>query len=155
MTQMLTLMCGLPGSGKSTMVKKYIEAHPRMQISVVSADHYFMRTGTWKFNPAELGEAHGLCFCHTIRLLTAEDEIDEVIVDNTMMTNIERAPYVLAAQAFGWQVRMVDLFTHRGDEIATYAARNVHGVPAEAIKRMAARYEKPLSFWPLTVVTSL
>lgn len=155
---LLTLMCGLPGSGKSTMIKKYLEGNTRM-VQVVSADHYFEDLG--RFDQTKLGEAHGACFRATIVRLD-ESSPDEVIVDNTGLTNIERAPYVLAAQAFGWEVRMVDLVRAMdlsglptAVSLRIYADRNTHGVPLATIKHMNERYEQPPPFWPLKVVRAL
>lgn len=145
MRGLLTILIGLPRSGKSTL------AHHRSGVLdesgglavVVSADDFFTGPDGYRFDPALLGEAHADCFR---RCLDAMDAGHDVIVDNTNLSNWERAPYVLAAQARGYRV----CFVRMSASAEECAARpdNGHGVPADAIRRMEERLEPVLPFWP-------
>ena len=121
----LLLIRGLPGSGKTTMAKQYA------QIGYVhcEADQYFERDGVYKFDPAKLRAAHDDCLR---RAIAAMDAGRSVVVSNTFTRRWEMGPYLNAAKKRGIKVRIVE---------ATGSWPNVHGVPADAIERMRARWE--------------
>lgn len=120
------IITGIPGSGKSSHVRN---VYPNA--FVCSADHHFMVKGKYMFDATQLGEAHAQCMRRFLDGLARD--ILTIVVDNTNLSAIEIAPYYLAAQAYGYQV---SLYTMQVDpKIA--AARNIHGVSAEAIARMA------------------
>ncbi len=119
------IMSGIPGSGKSTYSKK-------LGGVVCSADHWFEREGEYKFDPTKLGMAHGACLAKFTRALMAGEDV--IVVDNTNTSSLELAPYVALAQAFGASCELV---TIQCDPDVAFA-RNVHGVPLETIRRMAA-----------------
>jgi predicted kinase len=128
---------GLPGSGKSTLIEKEFGDVP-----VVSADHFFIgKDGVYRFDPALIGKAHGACFRRFIQLI--ERDLDLIVVDNTNTTEVEVAPYMLAAQAFGYEAKVVTVTCD--PKIA--AARNTHGVPEEVVLKMAVSLSKPLPPW--------
>ena len=64
------------------------------------------------------------------------------IIDNTNVQHWEYEPYVKAAKEAGWDVRISALDWNEHD-IPLYAKRNKHGVPEEAIRRMADKWEYP------------
>ena len=131
MTKKVKIFRGLPGCGKTT----YVRANFANAV-VVSADDYFVGAdGVYRFNPADIGTAHGACFRRFIAALQAGDEL--VVVDNTATTIAEVAPYVLGSQAYGYDAEIITL---RCDP-AVAASRNVHGVPAVAVMRMAEQLE--------------
>ena len=80
--------------------------------------------------PDRIGDAHAACFRRFIESLW--ECADLVIVDNTSIRATEIAPYVLGAQAFGYDATILQ-FTC-SPEVS--AVRNVHGVPRETIDRM-------------------
>jgi predicted kinase len=64
------------------------------------------------------------------------------VIDNTNTQHWEYEPYVKAAKEAGWDVQIITLDWNAHD-IPLYAKRTKHGVPEEAIQRMADRWEYP------------
>ena len=65
---------------------------------------------------------------------------ETVVCDNTNTSEWEYAPYVEIAEAAGYTVGFMVLKPQMED-LKTYAQRNSHGVPLEAIIRQAERFE--------------
>ena len=102
MQKKVTVYCGAPGSGKSTLVAK---DHPRG--TVCSSDHYFLSDrGEYRFDPSLLPEAHAACLKKFVRAVTL-DIGGDVVVDNTNTTVAEIAPYAALALAYGWDLDIV------------------------------------------------
>jgi len=141
------IMQGIPGSGKSS----YVKSLRPLATVVCSADSFFEswnpETGTtYNFDPARLGEAHGACLRKFVNFVSAVAvDGDTVVVDNTNTTTLEIAPYMALANAYGCEVQIVRV--QCDPEVA--AARNVHGVPLHAVRRMAdnIRNFSPPPFW--------
>jgi tRNA uridine 5-carbamoylmethylation protein Kti12 len=51
----LYIMRGVPGSGKSTLAKQLAEGD---ESKIFSTDDYWMKDGTYQFDPKMLGNAH-------------------------------------------------------------------------------------------------
>lgn len=133
------LLRGLPGSGKSTFGKKnFPEAY------FVSSDFFFEDSeGGYHFDPGKIGEAHAYCMRDFISALT--DKRPLVVVDNTNITKIELAPYILVANAFGAEVEIITISYSNLIELN----RNIHGVPYRTLMDMEARWENNFPpFWP-------
>jgi predicted kinase len=146
MTTTVTVLVGVPGSGKSHHTESLTGA------VVVSADHYFVELGggTYAFDPSKLGAAHGQCLRRYTEALQRGES--HVVVDNTNTTSLEMAPYVSLALAYGYRVEIVRVTC----DPAVAAARNTHGVPEGAIRamheRITATFQTGLPpFWPVTV----
>jgi hypothetical protein len=121
---------------------------------VFSADHFFERSGEYKFNLDFLGDAHNAClkgFLDAVRN-TAPTKVyvmrgvpgsgkssyvknvtEGIVCDNTNIGVAELAPYVASALAYGHDVTVVRVLC----DPAVAAARNVHGVPANVVKAKA------------------
>lgn len=119
---------GMSGSGKSTLARK-------LGGTVVSADDLFETPEGYQFDPARIGEAHNACFRAFIEALQAGHE--RVIVDNTNTMVAEMAPYMLAAGAYGYEVKILEVRC----SVETALERNIHEVPEEAIRAMAEALE--------------
>jgi hypothetical protein len=85
----LVLIRGLPGSGKSTMAKKFGYEH-------FEADQYF-ENGDWR----DLHYAHSQCLTKTSQCLV---DGKSCVVSNTFTTFEEIEPYLQAADAAGARV---------------------------------------------------
>lgn len=134
----LTLVRGLPGSGKTTRAEGL--SHQRARTYLFSADDYFMVGGEYRFDPALLPQAHGACISRTLNTLDSYP----VIVHNTFSQRWEMEPYLAAAAARGIPVTVIDLFD-AGRTDAELALRNTHGVPEASIAAMRARWE--INWW--------
>jgi predicted ABC-type ATPase len=151
------VMRGLPGSGKSTTVKTikfFQEKELGQDVFVVSADNYFMTEDGYRFDASKLGEAHAACMREFIRVLEAHHDNDfTLIVDNTNISAVEIAPYMLVASAFGVKAEVWTIEVQTVD-LATCVQRNVHGVSEDTIFRMdnAMRNEKLPPYWVKNVM---
>ena len=139
----LSIVRGVPGSGKSTLVAEMAESSRQvgLECTVCSADHFHMVNGEYRFDPRKIGEAHATCLAKAIQAM--RDGIDLVIVDNTFIHRWEWMNYASIGYALGCRVQVVQVVPTE-EQLAVCAARNVHGVPEEVIRRMAAEFE----LWP-------
>jgi len=129
MKQTLFLVRGLPGSGKSTLAN-------RISPIVIEADEWFLEHGVYVFNPLELKEAHADCLARTAEALRRGEDI--VAVANTFSRNWEMDAYYLLRGDHN--VIEVTVHAHLlSDE--QLAARCIHKVPVETIRRMRERWE--------------
>jgi predicted kinase len=138
-TPVLTLVRGLPGSGKSTYADVIATGFNAKGVaaSVVSADDFFMRDGVYAFDPKLLGQAHAWCQQTTENLLRQRHM---AVVANTFTQAWEIVPYAQMASQYGVRLVIVDCFDG-GLSNRELAQRNEHGVPEAAIAAMRARWE--------------
>ena len=122
------ILRGLPGSGKSSLAQE-------LDLQIVSADRYFWTKEGYKFDAALLSRAHQACFDEFVAYLC---DGRSVLVDNTNITKKEYQRYLDYARKHNHTIQIITVETDLTDE--QLAARNVHGVPAETIKRMRERF---------------
>lgn len=123
----LHIVRGVPGSGKTTFALKLLHRQPSMKH--YEADMFFLGLdGIYRFDPSQIKGAHQWCFENVVRSLT---EGFDVVVANTFTKRWEMDKYL--------NLTIPDL------EIVVYAMHdryeNVHGVPADKVEQMAARWE--------------
>lgn len=125
---MLLLIRGLPGSGKSTRAKSFVETGA-MDVHL-EADQFFTDSyGVYQFNAALIRNAHAWCQEETEKALR---QGKRVVVSNTFTQMWEIKPYAdMAARVeSGFGVIECD---------GKWA--NVHDVPPHQLDRMRARWE--------------
>jgi len=122
----LTIIRGLPGSGKTTKAMYLLEMEP--DTDHFEADMYFINsdTGTYCFDRGQAQSAHDWCFDNTqLSLIHGRN----VIVSNTFSRTWEYQRYL----DLGYPTEVITM-------TGTYP--NIHGVPQEAIDRMKERWEE-------------
>ncbi|NXD35089.1 N4BP2 protein, partial [Copsychus sechellarum] len=139
--QVLVLLRGVPGSGKSYLARNLLEDNPGG--IVLSTDDYFYKHGQYHYDPDCLGEAHDW---NRKRAKEAfEMRISPIIIDNTNIQAWEMKPYVTLAQQFKYKVMFREPDTWWKFKPKELERRNIHGVSKEKIKRMLERYERCLT----------
>jgi predicted kinase len=131
MTNTLTIVRGLPGSGKTTLAHMLVTARRAggAWAELVEADDYFMRDGGYRFDPSELPAAHADCQRRTRQYLELGAH---VYVANTFTQRWEYAWYLDVAKELGVAVQVVEVHSDFG---------SVHNVPVETMTRMRNRWE--------------
>jgi tRNA uridine 5-carbamoylmethylation protein Kti12 len=133
------ILRGLPGSGKSTFSKNLAREKGENNISICSADDYFIGSdGVYRFSPQKLKDAHLSCKEKFVDSLN--NEVPFVVVDNTNTQKWEFENYMLIAKEYGYSVEIVNFFDG-GLTDKELAKRNTHGVPEEKIKQMRERFQ--------------
>uniref|UniRef100_A0A8C0VIG9 NEDD4 binding protein 2 n=1 Tax=Cyanistes caeruleus TaxID=156563 RepID=A0A8C0VIG9_CYACU len=139
--QVLVLLRGVPGSGKSYLARSLLEDNP--DGIILSTDDYFYKHGQYHYDPDCLGEAHDW---NRKRAKEAfEMRISPIIIDNTNIQAWEMKPYVALAQQFKYKVMFREPDTWWKFKPKELERRNIHGVSKEKIKRMLERYERCLT----------
>ena len=145
----LTLIRGLPSSGKSTLARILVASrepcfdcwpkptHEKKPITMHAADDYFMIGGEYKFNHHDLPMAHRSCLAKTRIDL---DRSQNVIVHNTFTQRWEMEPYLQLASEYNIICQVIDLYDGGCDNEELFL-RSEHNVPLEAIERMRNRWE--------------
>jgi predicted kinase len=118
----LTIVRGLPGSGKSTIAKKLGVAH-------FEADMFFMMDGKYEWSPASMSTAHRWCQDSVRNCMTFAMD---VVVSNTFTQKWEMKHYLDLAEQFGYEVEVIRCTAQYG---------NTHNVPEETLQKMAERFE--------------
>lgn len=125
---MLTLVRGLPGSGKSTYAG---EQARKAGGAVFEADLYMVNEkGEYAFDHTRLTECHNKC--QSMTRLALEHGLD-TWVSNTFVKQLEMAPYIEMAKELGVPVT---IYVCKGQW------QSVHGVPDDVMTRMAEGWEE-------------
>lgn len=126
---MITILRGIPGSGKSTWAKA------QENVVICSADDYMVDAdGNYSFNITRLKHCHAKCFEKALEHVALND----LIIDNTNTTLWEMAPYRLLAHAMDVPLRVKEFKTQ---------FKNIHGVPEDRVA--AWKLEQIPEWWLL------
>ena len=125
--QILIIVRGIPGSGKSTFAKEIVKMFPDDSVHWES-DMFFMHNGVscWKRNKVNL--AHRWC---QQKVEKSFDAVDIVVVSNTFTTESEMKSYLDFAKENGISVQIVRMENR---------FENEHGVPKATLEKMKARF---------------
>jgi len=136
----MTLCIGLPGSGKSFKAAKLAE---KTNAKIFSTDDYwFLNDPTvYAFDFKKIKEAHRWNQERTEREMERGER--DVIIDNTNLTNWERAVYLALAEEYGYDVDIAVSDAPWAFDPEECAARNTHGVPLSVIENMLRKMEAP------------
>jgi len=124
------------------LAKNLRDSHTRAR--VFSTDSFFMVDGEYQFDPSKLGEYHALNLAKATRYMESFGPNSDAlcIIDNTNTQSWEYEKYEEVAKENGFMVQVITVEWNIND-IPLYAKRNSHGVPEDAIYRMAERWEYP------------
>jgi predicted kinase len=138
-TKTLTLIRGLPGSGKTTLATQLLLSDDTLPTSVAfhaEADSYFCwPDGVYRYDKSKVAAAHEWCRIST-EVHMRNDE--NVVVSNTFTRLWEMRPYAELARKFGYKLLIIEVNGRWPNE---------HGVSDEHISLMAKRWEPlPMEF---------
>lgn len=150
--QVLVIMRGISGSGKSTKAKSIVG-----EGVIHSTDALIEATGDYNGFFAEMNKTKnfvGLSRMHSKNLVNAKKSMEmgvsPVVIDNTNLRANEAKAYVKHALELGYadeNIKIIDVGTG-GLTAEGLAARNQHGVPLEKIEQMVNSHK---SVGPLTL----
>lgn len=127
----LFLVRGVPGCGKSTLVKS-LDAY------AVSADDYHTdENGNYNWKPENSKAGHRWCLNRVRSLMLPEKSWDyarDIAVHNTFTQEWEMQPYFDLAAEYGYRVTTLVVENRHG-------SKSIHNVPEETIKKMTDRFE--------------
>lgn len=141
------ILVGPSGCGKSTWVHEFKAAG--REVLVCSADDFHMvdvfqpdgsSSRVYKFDPAKAGMAHSSCLNLYLKGLRSPT-IENIVVDNTNVSQWERQNYVAAAMLVNALIVYVVWTVRTVEEIKLCAGRNSHGVSPGIVSDMAVRQD--------------
>lgn len=101
--RILYLMQGVPGSGKSTIANALAEAYNGIIFS--TDEFWFNADGKYCYDPDKAGIAHAWNQRRCAKAMT--EEVDDIIIDNTNITQREADPYITLAKMYDYIVQIV------------------------------------------------
>lgn len=130
----LILVRGLPGSGKSTFAAVISE---KGKYPVFSIDSYFTdpHSGEYRFEFSNNHLAYKNCEAQTRTAM--QNGAEKVIVDNTFTLEWEMEPYFKLAAEFGYTLFVLTMENRHGGS-------NVHNIGRGQLDKMAAKYKVAL-----------
>jgi predicted kinase len=135
--KILTLVRGLPGSGKSTFANTITN-----KFSICEADKFFYdKEGNYNFDGSKLREAHNWCK-EQVEIRMKDNWINEqfyphIVVSNTFTQEWEMDAYFGLANQYGYKVFTIIVENRHGGV-------NEHGVPTDKLEQMRNRFEVKL-----------
>lgn len=137
MEKTLTLLRGLPGSGKSTFANLITN-----EFSICEADKFFTdKEGNYNFDATKLSQAHNWCR-EQVEIRMKDNQMNEqfyphIVVSNTFTKEWEMSEYFELAKKYGYKVFTIVVENRHGGV-------NQHGVPADKLEQMKNRFEVKL-----------
>lgn len=141
--KVMFIMKGLPGSGKSTIVKTIQEVYK--DSVVCSADFYFMKSGKYKFRADKLKDAHQAC--QNKATASASRGMNVIIIDNTNVRNWEMKFYLTLAREYHYVPVIVEPQTPWCRDAYELAQRNSHGMDVSIIEPKVKGYQEVLPLY--------
>jgi predicted kinase len=137
MNKILTLVRGLPGSGKSTFANFIWNDY-----AICEADKFFVDSeGNYNFDATKLRQAHEWCR-NQVETRMKDNENNpqyypEIVVSNTFTQEWEMEAYYKLAEQYKYKVFSIIVENRHGGV-------NQHGVPVDKLEQMKNRFEVKL-----------
>lgn len=137
MNKVLTLVRGLPGSGKSTFAHFIWNDY-----TICEADKFFIGDdGVYRFDGSKIKQAHEWCR-NEVEIRMKDNAVNpqyypEIVVSNTFTQEWEMEEYYKLAEKYGYRVFSIIVENRHGGV-------NQHGVPTEKLEQMKNRFEVKL-----------
>eukprot|EP00095_Tigriopus_kingsejongensis_P004573 maker-scaffold462_size163801-snap-gene-0.47 protein:Tk04573 transcript:maker-scaffold462_size163801-snap-gene-0.47-mRNA-1 annotation:"2 -cyclic-nucleotide 3 -phosphodiesterase-like" len=142
--QVIIVMRGLSGSGKSTIVNSIRKVYPTAVIC--SADHYFTtRDGEYRFDCTRLKEAHKLCQDTTKAAMESEEKL--IVIDNTNVQKWEMNLYFKLAHRHNYHVILAETQTPWRLDPVELARRNSHGVGENILRQKVGQFKDVIAVY--------
>lgn len=133
MTKKLIFICGLPGSGKSTMAEKIYKKDPNNTI-ILTTDDFYMIDGKYNFDVKWMSEAHkwnqGRAFYNMFL------NVQNIIIPNTNLQSWQIYPYAEAAAKHGYTLVFKEPNTDWKNNPEECVKHCIHGLTLDRIKQM-------------------
>jgi predicted kinase len=132
--KILTLVRGLPGSGKSTFANWIWNEYV-----ICEADKFFIdKEGNYNFDATKLSEAHKWCK-EQVEIRMKDNQVNpqfypEIVVSNTFTQEWEMQSYIDLANQYGYTIFTIIMENRHGNS-------SIHNVPEETINKMRNRFE--------------
>ena len=145
------IMRGLPGSGKSTIIKEML-ADPNTpgnftpdNVAICSADDYMIdpKTGEYCFRDYMIKKVHTLCYLKFLKL-THTATVDHIVIDNTNLQHIDFVNYFVAARTFNYDIVLHQLYDSgfTNEELAKRCVHNIKATGKGSIAAMRKKWER-------------
>ena len=137
MNKVLTLLRGLPGSGKSTFAGFIWNDY-----AICEADKFFVgEDGVYRFDASKLRYAHEWCK-EEVETRMKDNQNNpqyypEIVVSNTFTQEWEMEDYYKLAEKYGYKVFSIIVENRHGSS-------NIHNVPEEKLEQMKNRFDVKL-----------
>jgi predicted kinase len=135
--KILTLVRGLPGSGKSTFANNITN-----KFSICEADKFFYdKEGNYNFDATKLATAHEWCR-NQVEIRMKDNQANEqfyphIVVSNTFTQKWEMESYYKLAEQYGYKVFSI-IVENRHD------GESIHDVNISTMNKMRNRFEVKL-----------
>ena len=128
--QILIIVRGIPGSGKSTFAKEIVKMFPDDSVYWES-DMFFMHNGVYCWKPNKVHLAHRWC---QQKVEKSFDAVDIVVVSNTFTTESEMKFYLDFAKENGISVQIVRMEKIENSDEILYGCKFIGMSPGDQFK---------------------
>jgi hypothetical protein len=130
--KLLIIVRGVPGAGKSTLIKSL-----NVQFAVSADDFHTDEHGNYNWTPENSKAGHKWCQ-DKVNDMMQSGYINTIAVHNTFTQEWEMQPYFDMAKNHGYDVTTLIVENRHGN-------KNIHGVSVETVKKMTDRFEIKLA----------
>lgn len=134
--QLMTIIRGLPGSGKTTLAKKIAK---QKNAVIHSTDSFWLcEDGQYRYDPERIKEAH---LWNQQQCETSMRDGKNVIIDNCNVKKEHVDPYLELAKKYNAKVSIV-ISPLNDEDLELLFYNNTHNVPYHIIEQMRQDWEQ-------------